>query len=86
MFVDASALTAMLLAEPEARSLLERVAATDVRLTSPMAVWETTVAVARERGFSVSKATDDVGAFLQEIGIISQAGQSRDCYTRPSSL
>lgn len=47
MFIDASALTALLTDEDEARELLARLQQTGTRLTSPLAVWEAAVAVAR---------------------------------------
>ena len=47
MFIDASALTALLTDEDEARELLARLQQTGTRLTSPLAVWEAVVAVAR---------------------------------------
>ena len=46
MFIDASALTALLTDEDEARELLARLQRTGTRLTSPLAVWEATVAMA----------------------------------------
>jgi ribonuclease VapC len=49
MFIDASALTAILLNEQDARELLARMQNDDRRITSPLAVWETVLAVARCR-------------------------------------
>ena len=45
MFIDASALTAMLTHEDEARELLARVQQSTTRLTSPLAVWEAAIAI-----------------------------------------
>ena len=45
MFIDASALTAILIDEPDAGDLRVRLAARVPRSTSPMAVWETVLAV-----------------------------------------
>ena len=39
MFIDASALTALLTDEDEARELLARMQQAGTRLTSPLAVW-----------------------------------------------
>ena len=47
MFVDASALTAILAGEPDAAALVARLQRARQRLTSPLAVWETTIALAR---------------------------------------
>ena len=60
MFIDASALTAMLTDEDEARELLARVQQTGTRLTSPLAVWEAAVAVARVLDLSVSAGAEAV--------------------------
>ena len=58
MFIDASALTALLTDEDEARELLARLQRTGTRLTSPLAVWEAAVAVARVLKLSVSAAAE----------------------------
>ena len=47
MFVDASALTAILAGEPDAPALVARLQQARQRLSSPLAVWETTIALAR---------------------------------------
>ena len=47
MFVDASALTAILIDEEDASDLVRRIEGATRRLTSPMSVWETALAVAR---------------------------------------
>ena len=60
MFIDASALTALLTDEDEARELLARLQQTGTRLTSPLAVWEAAVAVARVLDVSVSAAAEAV--------------------------
>ena len=65
MFVDASALTAILIGEPDAGDLRVRLAAHDVRLTSPMAVWEVVVAVSRRREMEVGDAEAVVEDFLR---------------------
>jgi len=69
MFVDASALTAILTGESDARDLFERLERGSPRLTSPMAVWETVVAVARRRNMEVHDAEGAVEAFLTDFGI-----------------
>ncbi len=50
MFIDASALTALLTEEQQARELLARLQQARRRLTSPLAVWEATIPVARYFG------------------------------------
>ena len=64
MFVDASALTAMLTDEREARELLARAQKYPIRFTSPLAVWETAIAVARALGTDVRNAASAVEDFL----------------------
>jgi ribonuclease VapC len=69
MFVDASALTAMLVDEADARALLARMQTHRVRVTSPLAVWETVLAVARSLGLELKAAEEAVQAFLGLTGV-----------------
>lgn len=73
MFIDASALTALLTDEDEARELLARLQQTGARLTSPLAVWETTVAVARVLNLSIGVAAEAVESYLalMEIAVVA---------------
>lgn len=64
MFVDASALTAMLVNEQDSREFLRRIADSSIRFTSPLSVWEATVATTRVVGLSVGAATVAVENFL----------------------
>ena len=64
MFVDASALTAMLTDERDARELLARAQKHQVRFTSPLAVWETAIAVSGMLGIGVRNAASAVEDFL----------------------
>lgn len=64
MFIDASALTAMLTDEDEARELLARLHQAATRLTSPLAVWEAAIAVARVLGLPISEANEAVESYL----------------------
>lgn len=70
MFIDASALTAMLIDEDDARELLSRLQATSTRLTSPLAVWETSVAVARVLDLPIGEASTAVARYIALIGIV----------------
>lgn len=70
MFIDASALTAMLVDEDDARELLARLQATSTRLTSPLAVWETAIAVARVLDLPFGEASAAVTRYLALIGIV----------------
>jgi len=69
MFVDASALTAILTGETDAADLLGRLERHSPRQTSPMAVWETVVAVARCRMMDVREAQPVVERFLTDFGV-----------------
>ncbi len=69
MFVDASALTAILVNEPGADELVARLELAERRVTSPLAVWETAVAVARLLGLSPSAACSEVMDYLSIAGI-----------------
>ena len=64
MFVDASALAAILVDEGDARELLARMQGYAVRVTSPLAVWETVLAVARVLALDVKAAEAAVEEFL----------------------
>lgn len=64
MFIDASALTAMLTDEDEARELLARVQQAGTRLISPLAAWEAAIAVARVLDLPISDATEAVESYL----------------------
>lgn len=73
MFIDASALTAMLVNEQDARELLARMQNDSLRITSPLAVWETVLAVARILGLEVKEAETAVEAFLSLTGVSVQS-------------
>ncbi len=69
MFVDASALCAMLIDEDDARELLGRMQRSPERITSPLAVWETVIVVARTLGLTLSAAQSAVEKYLELVGI-----------------
>ncbi len=79
MFVDASALTSILVQEHDASDLLARLNRHEHRVTSPMAVWETVVAVARELKLPVPDAHEAVEGFLAlaAITVISIPAETR---------
>lgn len=88
MFVDASALTAMLTDERDAHELLSRLQTASKRVTSPLAVWETAIAVARILGMPASEAGAAVEDYLKltNIAVLGVAPESRslaiDAYDR----
>jgi ribonuclease VapC len=78
MVVDASALTAMLAEEVEGVEFMARMRRDRTRLTSPITVWETAVALARITGKSVPDAKRQLNEFLaltkiQTLPVPSQA-------------
>jgi ribonuclease VapC len=79
MFVDSSALTAMLTNESDARELLARLQNGRKRITSPLAIWETVIAVARILGLGIRPAQEAVEEFLilAEIEIMPVPAEAR---------
>lgn len=73
MFIDASALTAMLIDETDALELLARLQKARGRITSPLAVWETVLAVARNLDLDIHQAQQAVDEFLKlaEIELVA---------------
>jgi ribonuclease VapC len=69
MFVDASALVAVLTLEPDAQDLTRRIEAASDLITSPIAVFETIVSIARKGLLSPRATAEDVYAFLANAGI-----------------
>jgi ribonuclease VapC len=69
MFIDASALTAILAGEAHATELVGRMQRGRPLRTSPIAVWETTVAIARIFNLPVAAATQTVFDYLREAGM-----------------
>jgi ribonuclease VapC len=64
MFIDASALVAMLAREEDAPELFSRLEKSGTRLTSPLAIWEASVALARILDRSVKDAEGEVNGLL----------------------
>lgn len=73
MFVDASALVALLVTEEEAADLLRRLEKTQTRVTSPMAVWEASVAASRVLHRPVKEAESEVVELMHVLDIDSVA-------------
>jgi ribonuclease VapC len=64
MFVDASAIVAILTREPEADFLANLLEAARSPITSPIAVFEAALGICRKRHASVEEAEEDVREFL----------------------
>lgn len=78
MFIDASALTALLTNEDEARELLARLQHTRTRLTSPLAVWEATLAVTRVLDLPIHEAAEAMASYLalMDVTVMEVAPQT----------
>jgi ribonuclease VapC len=70
MFVDASAMVAMLAAEAGWKTLAERLNTSAARYTSSVALFETAMAMVRKRGYAVAEAEAEIADFLTEAGIV----------------
>lgn len=69
LFVDASAMVAMLALEDGFEDLADTLDKADVRLTSAMAIWEATIALSLSKGVMMDFASEDVALFLSGRGI-----------------
>jgi ribonuclease VapC len=69
MFVDASALTSMIVGEDDASALVARVQRAKTRMTSVLAVWESATATSRIIGMTIGEARDEVHDFLELLSI-----------------
>jgi ribonuclease VapC len=64
MFVDASAIVAILTREPDADALADILEAAGSAITSPIAIFEAALGICRKRHASVDEAEADVREFL----------------------
>jgi ribonuclease VapC len=78
MFVDASAIVAILTREPDADALADTLETARTPLTSPIAIFEAALGVSRNRHASVAEAEADVHAFLATAGVRTVAITDRD--------
>lgn len=69
LFVDASALVAIIQEEAESPDLLDRLHVDDHRLTSAIAVWETARVLQKDRGSGAQVTLTDLTRLLDAIGI-----------------
>ena len=65
MFVDASAIVAILTREPEADVFADALEASSSSVTSPIAIFEAALGICRKRHASVEEAEADVHEFLK---------------------
>ncbi len=64
IFVDASALIAIIAGERDADSLADRLEADPIRCCSAISIWETTVGLCRSHKFTVPTARRHIDRFL----------------------
>ncbi len=69
IFLDASALVAIINDEPESCSLIETISTASTRLTSALAMWEAVRAVAKARSRGIPQAWSLCEAFRTNFGI-----------------
>jgi ribonuclease VapC len=68
IFVDASAMIALISGEAEADELADRLSADEIRSCSAVSIWETIAGLCRSYSFSVESADKAVGSFLDFNG------------------
>ncbi len=69
MFLDASAIVAILTREPEAEALADLLEAARAPITSPIALFEAVLGICRKRHASIEEAEEDVHEFLEMAAI-----------------
>lgn len=69
IFVDASALIAMIVGESDAASLSDRLERDQDRLCSTTAAWETVAGLARSHRLSIDDARERTRRFLDELAL-----------------
>lgn len=69
IFIDASALIAMIAGEEDADMLADLLAQERTRLVSPVAMWEATAGLCRSFGLSMDGSRQKVKSFMSALGI-----------------
>lgn len=78
MFVDASAIVAIVTSEPEADMLADTVGDARSAITSPIAIFEAAMAICRKQQGSLAEAREDVAVFLDAAGVVTVSVTGRD--------
>ena len=78
MFVDASAIVAMVTGEADADALADILQSATSAITSPIAIFEAIAGIARKRHASVEEARDDVHVFASLAQISTVPISDRD--------
>ncbi|GJE59744.1 type II toxin-antitoxin system VapC family toxin [Methylobacterium trifolii] len=85
-FLDASALVAIVLGEPDAKGLAERLDAASDPNTSPIAYYEAVLAIARHRSGGLDTARADLRVLLTEAGIRLVSVTPEDADAAPAAF
>ena len=78
VFVDASVFVAILTREDDADTFLDRLEGVNDAITSPIAVFESVLAIARKRVSMLHEAWRDLTDFTTEAGIVTVDLNERD--------
>ena len=81
MFVDASAIFAILTREAEADALADVLESARSPITSPIAIFEAALGICRKRHASVEEAEEDVRQFLDMAGVRAVPITAREAET-----
>jgi len=81
MFIDASAIVAILTREPEADALADALESARSPITSPIAMFEAALGICRKRHASVEEAGEDVREFLGVAGVRTVSITEREAET-----
>jgi ribonuclease VapC len=81
MFVDASAIVAILTREADAEALADALDDARAPITSPIAIFEATLGLCRKHHASVAEAQADVLEFLTAAGVSTVAITGQDAET-----
>src|SRR6516165_54861 len=81
MFVDASAIVAILTREAEADALADLLETARSPITSPIAIFEAALGICRKRHASVDEAEQDVGEFLEMAGVRTAPITDKEAHT-----
>jgi ribonuclease VapC len=81
MFVDASAVVAILTREPEADLLANVLESAGLPIISPIAIFEAALGICRKRHASVEEAEQDVSEFLGLAGVRTVSVTDKEAHT-----
>ena len=86
MFVDASAIVAILTREPEADDLIARLDGAEAPVTSPVAIFEAALGICRQRHASVGEARTGLGHLIAaaQVGVVPIRTKEAETDSTPS--